>query len=251
KGPVTDETLSRREHLFAGARVRVLAAAVLLPFFHLAAADSTDSAELVGLWRAQHDFGPYARGALILEKTANGWAADFRGRRFAAHESDNVLTFDLPGRDGGFRAHLQPDGTLAGGQWFQPASPTNPPFGTGITFKADGPSRWRGDVVPLQDTSTFYLMLQKRPDGSVSALLRNREFNLGVRYNLDRLVRDGNAVRVIGRLRGETADRVLLNGHFEPDTEVLTLAFDPPLDGAYDFRRAGDESDFYPRARNP
>ena len=95
----------------------------------------------------------------------------------------------------------------------------NPPFGTGITFKADGPNRWRGDVIPLQDTSTFYLMLQKRPDGSVGAFLRNREFNLGVRYNLDRLVRDGNAVRVIGRLRGETAERVLLNGHFEPATK--------------------------------
>ena len=229
----------------------MLAAAVLLPFFHLAAADSTGSAELVGLWKAQHDFGPAARGALILEKTANGWWADFKGRRIAAHENDNVVTFDLPGDEGGFRAHLQPDGTLASGQWFQPASPTNPPFGTGVTFKADGLNRWRGDVIPLQDTSTFYLMLQKRPDGSVGAFLRNREFNFGVRYNLDRLVRDGNAVRVIGRLRGESADRVLLNGHFEPSNEVLTLAFDPPLDAAYDFRRAGDESDFYPRARNP
>ena len=67
-------------------------AAAVLPFFHLAAADSAGFAELVGLWKAQHDFGPYARGALILEKTANGWWADFRGRRIAAHENDNVLT---------------------------------------------------------------------------------------------------------------------------------------------------------------
>src|SRR5690348_656704 len=141
--------------------VRVLTAALLLPAFHLAAADGAAD-ELVGLWKAQHDFGPDARGALILQKTASGWWADFRGRRIAVHENDNVLTFDTPDREAGFRARLQPERTLASGQWFQPASPTNPPFGSSITFKSDGPNRWRGEVVPIADTSTVYLMLQKR-----------------------------------------------------------------------------------------
>ena len=230
--------------------LRVLAAALLLAAFRLAAADSAAD-ELVGLWKAQHDFGPHARGALILQKTASGWWADFRGRRIAVHENDSVLTFDTPDREGGLRAHLQPDRTLAGGQWFQPASPANPPFGSSITFRSDGPNRWRGEVVPLADTSTVYLMLQKRPNGSVGGFLRNREFNLGARYTLDHLVRDGNAVQLIGRLRGETADRVLLNGSLKPDSAVLTLAIDPPLDGVYDFRRADDESDFYPRGAQP
>jgi hypothetical protein len=173
---------------------RVLAAALLLPFLHLAAADGTGSAEeLVGLWKAQHDFGPDARGPLILQKTASGWWVDFRGRSIAVNEDDNVLTFELPNREGGFRARLQPDGTPAGGQWFQPASPANPPFGTGITFKSDGSKRWRGDVIPLEDTSTFYLMLQRRPDGSVGPFFRHREFNLGVRYLRQQLLEPARA----------------------------------------------------------
>src|SRR5262249_11215710 len=97
--------------LFGAARL--LAAALLLPSFHLAAADmaaSTD--ELIGLWKARHDFEPDARGTLIVQKTAGGWWADFRGRTIAMHEQDNVLTFDAPDGAGGMRAHLQPGGTL-------------------------------------------------------------------------------------------------------------------------------------------
>ena len=235
---------------------RMLAAVLLLPL-SLAAADSAGAAdsaeaadELVGLWKARHVFDQ-ARGILVLEKAAKGWSADFRGRRIAARQDDDVLTFDLPDGEGGFRARLKPDGGLENGQWFQPRSAANPPFGTGIKFEPDGPNRWRGEVLPLDDTSTLYLHLQTRPDSSVGAFLRHREFNLGMRYNLDRLVRDGDAIRLIGRFRGESADRVLLSGSFDSASGILSLAFDPPLDGVYDFRRAGDESDFYPRGRNP
>jgi CubicO group peptidase (beta-lactamase class C family) len=230
----------------------LLSAWLLAGAAELAAAAGTGSAgELVGLWKARHDFGPDARGALILRKTATGWQADFIGRRIAVREDEGVLTFDLPNLEGSFRARVRPDGSLANGQWFQPASPANPPFGSGIRFEPDGPGRWRGEVLPLDDTSTAYLMLHKRPDGSVGAFLRHREFNLGMRYTLDRLVRDGNSVRLIGRYRGENADRALLSGSFDPDSGVLSLAFDPPLDGVYDFRPAADESDFYPRGRDP
>jgi CubicO group peptidase (beta-lactamase class C family) len=229
-----------------------LAAVLFLLAVGAAAAGGTPSAdELAGLWMAKHDYGPHARGALVLRKTEDGWQADFRGRRIAVEEADGALAFEMPNREGAFRARLQPDGSVKHGQWFQPASPANPPFGSGIAFEPDGPDRWRGQVLPMYDTSTAYLKLEKRPDGSLGAFLRHREFNLGLRYDLDRVVRDGNAVRVIGRFRGETADRVLLEGSYEPDDDVLTLAFDPPLDGSYDFRRAGDESDFYPRGKNP
>jgi hypothetical protein len=156
----------------------------------------------------------------------------------------------MPDRQGGFRARLRPDG-LASGQWFQPVSPANPPFGTGINFEPDGPNRWRGEVLPLDDTSTFYLMLRERADGLLGAFLRHREFNLGVRYNLDRLVQDRAGVRLIGRLPGESVERVLLSGSLDPENGVLSLAFEPPLDGVYDFTRAGDESYFYPRGRTP
>jgi len=230
----------------------LVAALLLLAMSSLVAAEGAGSAdELVGLWKAKHDFGPDARGTLILQKAATGWAADFRGRRMAVREDDGVLTFDMPNGSGGFRARLQPNGGLKNGQWFQPISPANPPFASSIKFKSDGPNRWRGEVLPLDDTSTLYLNLQKRPDGSVGVFLRHREFNLGVRYNLDHVVRNGKEVQLIGRMRGETADRVLVNGSFDSENGILALTFDARLAGVYEFRRADDESDFYPRGRKP
>jgi len=209
------------------------------------------SDELVGLWKAKHSFGPNARGALIIQKTSRGWWADFMGRKIALRANHNVLTFDLPDNQGGFRALVRRDGRLKGGQWFQPGSPINPPFGTNVVFKADGPNRWRGNVLPIEDTFTFYLLTQKRADGSIGAFLRNPERNLGINYNVDHLVRNGNEVSLIGRRRGQNSDTVLLQGTFNKESGVLSLAFNPPLDGIYDFTRAGAESSFYPRGKHP
>ena len=61
----------------------------------------------------------------------------------------------------------------------------------------------------------------------------------------------GKEVQLIGRMRGETADRVLVNGSFDSENGILALTFDSRLAGAYEFRRADDESDFYPRGRKP
>lgn len=228
----------------------------LLTLSDRAQADTTGSADdLVGLWKARHDYGPSARGTLILEKSAGGWQADFIGRRLAVHEEGHILTFDLPDDQGGFRALLGRDGSLTTGQWFQPVSPVNPPYATNIRFQLDGPNRWRGEVLPLKDQATDYLLLSKRPDGSIGAVIRNREFNMGVRYNADHVVRNGDSVQVIGRLRGQDHDTVLLKGNLiggrASDSKVLSLAFDPPQDGVYNFMPAGDDSDFYPRGKNP
>jgi CubicO group peptidase (beta-lactamase class C family) len=227
-----------------------------LAVFDLAAADKAGSAdELAGLWKAQHHYGPKERGPIVIQRTGNRWSAEFMGSSHAVLEKDRVLTFELPGGKGVLRALVQPDGSLRGGQWFQPNSDANPPFGTNIAFTPHGPNRWRGEVRPIEDTSTYFLLLQKRPDGSVGALIRNREFNRGVRYNAERIVRDGPAVQVIGRPRGRDKDTVVAKGTViavrgrEP--EVIRLEFDPPVDGAYDFTRADERSDFYPRGKNP
>jgi CubicO group peptidase (beta-lactamase class C family) len=235
----------------------LLAAALVQSVTGAATENSSSADELAGLWKAKHHFGPRARGTLTIENTPSGWQADFAGLRIAVRERDRVLTFELPDRQGGFRALVHRDGSIRRGQWFQPNSRMNPPFGTGIIFKPDGPNRWRGEVLPIDDTSTFYLMLKKREDGSLGAFIRNREFNSGVIYNADRVVREGNAVEVIGRRRGDTTETVLLRGLLRDsrpmgaDAKVLSLAFDPPLDGVYNFSRASDESDFYPRGKNP
>ncbi len=38
-----------------------------------------------------------------------------------------------------------------------------------VHLKSDGPDRWSGEVVPFEDMFTFYLMVQKKSDGTIGA----------------------------------------------------------------------------------
>lgn len=216
-----------------------------------AAMQTADPAsELVGLWRATRRFGPDERGILTIERTPTGWTADFLGRRFAVQEQNRVLSFAMPASRGSFRAALSADGRLLRGQWFQPRSLTAPAFGTNITFHAHGSGRWRGEVRPWDDQFTLYLMVEQRPDRTIGAFIRNPERNIGLNLGVERLERDGNAVRLIGRPFGRGEPAIAMRGTYEPAQRVLRLYF-PQRGGSYDFRREGNESEFWPRGRNP
>ena len=93
-------------------------------------------------------------------------------------------------------------------------------------------------------------MLSKRPDGSLSAFLRKPERDLGAVMGVERLVREGKAVKLTGKRSGQTQERELAVGFHDADNDVLTLGI-PNRGGSYDFRREGDASDFYPRGRHP
>jgi CubicO group peptidase (beta-lactamase class C family) len=238
--------------------IRSIACALILAFSPAAAASgqagqqaaSNPAGDLTGLWSARRRFGPDARGPLLLERTAQGWRADFLGRHLAVDESAGVLTFALPNGGGSFRARLSGRRTPAGGQWFQPGSDAGAPFGTNIAFRPDGPNRWRGEVRPIDDAFTLYLMLQRRPDGTIGAFIRNPERNIGFDFAADRLVRDGDSLSLIGRRRGRDADMAIMSGRFDSDTGTMSLYF-PQRGGSFDFRREGEDSDFWPRGRNP
>jgi CubicO group peptidase (beta-lactamase class C family) len=217
----------------------------------LAVPAPTDSAEeLVGLWKAKRRFGPDARGALILEKTPSGWTADFLGRTLPVRADRSELSFDLANGEGSFRGRMQDDGVI-NGHWTPPNSVIHGfKYASPVRLEPDGPNRWRGNVEPRHDTFTLYLMLQKRPDGTVGAFLRNPERNIGVFYDVDRLVLDGRKVDLIGKRRGAKEESVLLSGVYDPEREVLSIFF-PSRGGTYDFRRDDEHSDFYPRGKNP
>src|SRR6202012_5520029 len=101
-----------------------------------------------------------------------------------------------------------------------------------VVLRPDGPNRWRGTVEPGEDTFTFYLLLQKRDDGSFSALLRNPEFDLGSQQGVERFVRDGKDVRLIGVRGGKERD--VAAGTYDAENDVITLDF-PSRGGHYDF----------------
>jgi hypothetical protein len=115
------------------------------------------------------------------------------------------------------------------GHWIQPGTIANG-FGyaavtaTPVALAPAGVDRWSGSVDPAPDESTFYLIIEKRPDGSFGVLVRNPERDLGNMMRIDRLTRDGDIVKLIGT-RGQTKDHEWATGKFYPEDELLTMYF--------------------------
>src|SRR5882672_2266422 len=217
------------------------------------AAVSAHGADITGLWKAKGRFGPDTRGPLIIQKEGGAYSADLLGRRVPIRVEAGELSFELPDRLGRFRGKFEGLNIL--GHWFQFGTPVNgsgsttPNALTPVLLKLDGANRWRGEVVPLADTFTFYLLLtDPRSDGSLGAVLRNPEFDFGTQQGVDRLVRDGNRVKLMGKRGGK--EQEVSVGTYDADDEVITLVF-PSRGGSYDFTRANDASEFYPRGKNP
>ncbi len=232
-------------------RVGALCALILHAGPRAAAAQDTSAEELVGLWKAKRDFGPEARGPLVISKTAGGWNADFFGRVVAVRVDDSGLSFDL-GEKGRFRAPMPQSGRPINGHWISPNSVIHGgKQASPVLLAADGRDRWRGIVTPRDDTFTLYLMLHQRDDGTIGAFIRNSERNIGRWYDIDHLVRRENTVELVGKWFGQGEERVLMSGPYDPETGRITLTL-PGRGGAYDFQRDTDEnSGFYPRGKNP
>jgi CubicO group peptidase (beta-lactamase class C family) len=208
--------------------------------------------DLSGLWKAKRFFGPDERGTLILQRTSRGWFAEFVGRRFAVEVKDGVLSFALPADRGSFRAKLNSDRSLSAGQWFQPESPVEPPFGSNIVFRQKSEEQWEGEVQPVLSQFTLYLMLDRRADGTYGAFIRNPERNVGVFLGVERLERDGDALRLMGKRLGRSDVEQVVSGTFDRERQTMRLVFSDRGGGAYDFHRESeDDSTFWPRGRRP
>jgi CubicO group peptidase (beta-lactamase class C family) len=205
--------------------------------------------DLTGLWKAQQWFGPYARGPVLIERTAQGWTADFAGRSLTVQVRGSELQFALPDGAGDFAGRIERNRIT--GQWITPPSLTSGfHYASPVTLTADGNDRWRGVITPRDDRYTLFLLVQQRPDGTLGAYLRNPERNDGVINEVTQLVRDGKAVRLMGHRIGQKTEQALFEGTYDSENELLSIAY-PNRGGTFDFRRDGDNSDFYPRGKNP
>jgi len=219
----------------------------------LACVAAASAEDLSGLWKAKGRFGPDARGPLVIQKEGSAFSADMLGRRVPVRQETGELAFELPDRLGRFRGKQEGPNIL--GHWFRFGTPVNwseatwPVSLSPVLLKPDGPDRWRGDVAPLQDDFTFFLFLsEKRPDGSLRAVLRNPEFDFGTQQGVERLDVDGTRLKLIGKRRDKEQEVGI--GTYDAENQVITLVF-PGRGGSYDFRRDGDGSEFYPRGKNP
>jgi CubicO group peptidase (beta-lactamase class C family) len=247
--PVVESTRRKVFLVFIG----VLVVTCLLANLPHSSATSTDAAdELVGLWKAHRWFGPVARGPLVIKKAGVTYTADMCGRILPVRVEKGELSFELPNGQGAFRGKLEAGGEILG-HWFPPPSTAQFvgfKYASPVRLKQDGANLWSGQVVPFDDVFTFYLMAQKRPDGSLSVILRNPDRDFGGQIGAERMTREGNVIKLFGKRAGQTQERELASGTYNPDSEVLTLSF-PFRGGSYDFKRDDDDSDFYPRGKNP
>ena len=203
-------------------------------------------ADLTGLWTARKRFGPDARGPITITRTANGYSADIIGLAIPVTARDGELFFELP-NSGGFRGKVRSDRSIHG-IWFPvPAGELGPAIP--VTLQPAGPSRWAGTLTPQEDEQTFYLLVQRKPDGSLGAMLRNPERDYGAFLGVRGLRRDGNQVSLLG---GRTArDTIITTGSYDTTRHVITFYF-PYRGGSYDFRRdTAEHSGFYPRGKTP
>ncbi|MFL5487323.1 MAG: serine hydrolase domain-containing protein [Gemmatimonadaceae bacterium] len=224
----------------------VLAAILFVTFPPDAHAQAGSVDELAGLWKAQRWFGPQIRGPLVIRRTGSSYTADVMGRTIPVLVENGELSFRLTNSDAKFRGKLRTGGEIFG-FWFPSSTPTGLARVTPVTLRAVQPNVWSGDVNPPDDTFTFYILARKRPDGSLAVFLRNPDRDVGALWAVDRIARDGNAVRLVAKRRNEESD--VATGTYNPEDSVLTINF-PQRGGMYEFRRETGDSDFYPRGRN-
>jgi CubicO group peptidase (beta-lactamase class C family) len=224
----------------------LLASTVHLPKVQ---AQTSNPAVIDGLWEAKKRFGPDVRGLLSIAQDANGWRAEIAGTRAQVQVRGDTVSFTLPNKGGSLIAYLAKDRSRISGHWIQPpiVSSGNE-YALPIVLMRDGSGRWTGNVIPLDDTMTMYLVIRKRSDGTLGTFLRNPERNLGRQLRADRIIVADSQVRMIGKWNGNGAERVLGYGRLNDDGFSLFL---PGRGGTFDFRKLGEDeySDFYPRGR--
>jgi CubicO group peptidase (beta-lactamase class C family) len=209
--------------------------------------------ELIGIWKAKREFGPEVRGTLTLAKRKGEWEARIAGYILRTEAQDGAIKFEIPGGGGELRARIDPRTGEIRGHWIQPPGVnTGRRMASPVRLQPYGENRWRGEVLPLEDEFTLYLVVSAREDGSVGAFLRNPERNIGVFLNVERVERTGQAVRLIGRFLRNQEERVLAEGTYHREEGRLSFYF-PSRGGTYDFERTDEDpgSLFYARGKNP
>jgi CubicO group peptidase (beta-lactamase class C family) len=220
------------------------AAAITLVLALRTAAAQQGAPDLTGLWVAKVNFGLDIRGPLTLLRGGKAWRADIVGFSAPVRFDGRELSFALPDGKGSFRGKLS--GREIVGQWIgQRSQSSGSAYGTPVWLKPAGPNRWRGEVIPFDDSFTYYMPVTRRGDGTYATYLRNPERNQGRFLPVSRIELKGDVVRLIGRGGGQ-ADTALAEGRY--DQGVIRM---PIFGTSFDFTKVdGDSSSpFYPRGK--
>src|SRR5262249_35249351 len=213
----------------------------LMVFVKLDIAQTSMSDEaLVGLWGVEQNLGPLVRGELTLDARGTDWRARISGYDVPVEHRRDEISFKVPGGAGEFRAHfVDPKSVM--GHWIQPANAVyNNPYASPVVLSNTEKDVWHGEVVPLAQWLSFYVSIQHASNGSLTAFIRNPEFNLLRRKIYHVVLR--NDVLTLSQNGSE------LHGSYDQKTDTITLPLvdsKPPL--VLSRRRSHDAIGFYPR----
>ncbi len=197
---------------------------------------------IVGLWGTEQVLGPVVRGDLTIDARESEWRARIAGLDAPVRRNKNAITFALSGR-GEFRGQLSADLKTIRGHWVQPPGVIyNNPYASPVKLSEAAPSVWKGYVVPLDERISFYISVERAPDGTLTAFVRNPEFNWFGRRSY--VVESNGSTVVLSR----AAER--LEGTYDAKKDLLSI----PLINSYPAlqltrRKEKNAAGFYPRVQ--
>ncbi len=210
---------------------------VLLP-------QATKPEQLAGIWGTEQSFGPLVRGTLTIDGRQPQWRAAIAGFEVSVERNRDRLAFSLPDGAGEFRGRLDPTSNTINGQWIQPIGiVNNNRYATPVRLGAVSTSVWTGEVIPLDDSVSFYVSIQPQPGGSMTAVIINPEYNL-FRRRLYDVVLNGTTVTFTNPKRPQ--DR--FSGTYDKASDRLSLPLLDPYPALWlSPRHRGDALGFYAR----
>ena len=134
--------------------------------------------KFLGLWGAEQMYGPIVRGELTIDTREKEWHAYIGGFDAVVEHHEQQLRFRLAGDQGEFRGRFTTEKKQIVGQWIQaPGFTLNQRYASPVRLEELVAGVWRGVVAPLDSRITFFLMIDRKGDGSAGAYIRNPEHN--------------------------------------------------------------------------
>jgi CubicO group peptidase (beta-lactamase class C family) len=231
-------------------RALAVAASLFVTAFGTSAETAPTVRDLAGLWECSRSFGPQLRGPIVIDRTADGWSADLKGRIFPGKPAHGRIEFDF-GDGQMFRMQPKGEDGIIKGWWTQARSPLHGySFITPVDLRAEGKDRLSGEIRPLEDRITFYMPITINEDGKATTYLRSPERNAGRMLKVERVEFTNGEVRLLGFPFGSKEEEIVGRGTVDFENDLMSIYVQRVAQG-YEFQRVrpGQSSGFYPRGQ--
>jgi CubicO group peptidase (beta-lactamase class C family) len=179
--------------------------------------------DLLGLWGAESLLGPQVRGELTLERRGQTWLLGVSGVEVSAAQQGDSVVLALPGGQGVLKLWTKRTATPQA-FWVQPAG-LNAPYATPVRLRRESENRWSGNIVPVPEQFSLYLMVTRSNDSTLRGLFRNPEANWQGRTPSFVVSRAGNSVVFTNARTG----KVQLTQPYDSARRTITFDFGVPI----------------------